>query len=236
MKGSFTCSIYIYLSGHEAIKLNMGNLGKNNQGKGETAREQYYLQHFCVIGIPFINLTKHWFFRFLFFFSQNDSSPYFYHLRLRVIQELLVYSKTLSVFLVTDGSRNWNISAPWWWQIPFGVNFYIYSLLWQECWNLHGVSQRGCFWHKQRLLLLQQWQAWQHAGNEQPHFFGIACIMLSLLSAHPSEFGRKIDFTVLLLYLLIPDKRRGTNITFLWALIAKHGHLAHNSVTTDTTQ
>lgn len=68
MKGSFTCSIYIYLSGHEAIKLNMGNLGKNNQGKGETAREQYYLQHFCVIGIPFINLTKHWFFRFLFFF------------------------------------------------------------------------------------------------------------------------------------------------------------------------
>ena len=69
-------------------------------------------------------------------------------------------------------------------------------------------------------------------------YFGIAYIVLflsPLLSAQPSRYSRKIDFAVLLFFLLLPDKIRGINIAFLSALIAKHGSLALNHVTTGTT-
>ena len=77
-------------------------------------------------------------------FSKNGNSSYLLSLHWHkcffrgsvFLKEWLVPSKTPCVCLVNGGSRNWNTHVHWLWQTLWGSVF-IFSLLWQEHWNLH---------------------------------------------------------------------------------------------------
>ena len=115
-------------------------------------------------------------------FSKNGNSSYLLSLHWHkcffrgsfFLKEWLVPSKTPCVCLVNGGSRNWNTHVHWLWQTLWGSVF-IFSLLWQEHWNLHvwvtaGIigaqAEAPVLWLRQNECLQQQWL---RAGCEQPH-------------------------------------------------------------------
>lgn len=210
---------------HETV--NTVNLGSSTWLGREMIRRQYHLKYFYIVWIIFINLTKDCFLQISTFY-RNGNSFYLCHFRLRQLfkNNLFVLRHHVSswwmmdpeieIFMLTDGDKS-----------LLGLIFIFIVCCDRNIEICMYMSQLGCFGHKRRLLLLQwrkdgcHWQVavcWQWTtpfilAMHASYFF-----LSSLLSAFPSVFGRKIDFTVLLFSLLLPGKiRKGRCCCSMWS-------------------